>query len=315
MYYGLNMNNEKVHIESSIKGDAYICPICKSPLIRKCGSLKAHHFAHKTTICDDWYSDNKGEWHRNMQSHFKPEQCEVRIEDKDGNFHIADVFIAGKTYNTIIEFQHSPISKEEFDARNEFYSKNNYVIDDNGNKHLNQVIWVFDCKEKPMYISLSNTDAYCRQVKASEDEMCQEYLSSSYRRYKNTKFASYVVTQENMTPINGVWAYIDWKRASRIFSNTPDNVIIYFDVHQRKYVEGEYEGWHGYTNHFIKFLNEFDTKPDDKPFDDSMYDFMICLTDFRTQYSRNYDLIHHPERIKGRVILYQTFYDFYGKEA
>ena len=151
MYFGIDSDGNKVHIENSVKGDSYSCPICGTPLIRKFGSIVSHHFAHKSAQCDPWYHDNKGPWHKEMQSHFRPEQCEVRIDGKCGEFHIADVFIEHTDRpNTIIEFQHSSISIEEFDKRNDFYTTNNT----NDNYDYNEIIWVFDYNHKDMFIDI-----------------------------------------------------------------------------------------------------------------------------------------------------------------
>ena len=55
--------------------------------------------------------------------------------EKNGIKHRADVFIKEK--NLVIEFQHSQISNEDFNARNEFYNRCGYNI-----------IWVFDGDKK-----------------------------------------------------------------------------------------------------------------------------------------------------------------------
>ena len=96
MYYGINKHGVKVPIEHSEAGSEYTCPVCSGLLIRKCGQIRTHHFAHKTALCDTWYHENKGEWHRKWQSQFSDECCEVRIDGENGEFHIADVFIKGE---------------------------------------------------------------------------------------------------------------------------------------------------------------------------------------------------------------------------
>ena len=51
----------------------------------------------------------------------------------ENEIHRADVFIN----NTVIEFQHSPISVKEFDERNQFYTRNGHTL-----------VWLFDWTEQ-----------------------------------------------------------------------------------------------------------------------------------------------------------------------
>jgi len=67
-----------------------------------------------------------------MQGYFPKESCEVRfVDDETGEVHIADVFI--KEANTVLEFQHSPISEDEFMSRTAFHIKNG-----------RRIAWFFD---------------------------------------------------------------------------------------------------------------------------------------------------------------------------
>lgn len=62
MFTAINKKKQKVAIENSTSNDEYFCPLCNSKLIRKQGSINAHHFAHKKeTGCDPWYKD-MSEW-------------------------------------------------------------------------------------------------------------------------------------------------------------------------------------------------------------------------------------------------------------
>ena len=127
MFFAKDKYNNKINIANANKIENYYCPLCNESLIIKKGNINIHHFSHKKgTNCDAWYK-NKTEWHKRWQSIFPIDMQEVVIEN-DGEKHIADVLLD----NAIIEFQYSPISVEEFNSRNEFYSKT-------GKK----VIWVF----------------------------------------------------------------------------------------------------------------------------------------------------------------------------
>lgn len=172
MFFALNKNtNKRVDIEEALKEKIksdYICPLCYKDLIMKKGVINASHFAHKVK-CDETFSTDMSIWHKEWQDIFPKENQEVIVEcdiatkeyaeamhlygfgqlsnpileayrhneiPEDAMIHIkhrADVLIN----NYVIEFQHSPISREEFNARNWFYSYCGYKI-----------IWVFDMSDK-----------------------------------------------------------------------------------------------------------------------------------------------------------------------
>ena len=135
MFIALNINRERISIDNAKKDSQYFCPICSELLtIRATESLAVKaHFAHKRgTICyDDWTHD-MSEWHLSWQKQF-PEQYREVVIEKNGIKHRADILIN----NTVIEFQHSPITGEEIAKRNDFYISCEY-----------QVIWVFDATDK-----------------------------------------------------------------------------------------------------------------------------------------------------------------------
>jgi competence CoiA-like predicted nuclease len=112
------------------KGLHGLCPVCKNPVIAKCGEIKAHHWAHESTQnCDPWW-ENKGEWHRKWQDEFDNDWQEIIVEE-NGEKHIADI----KTPDgLVIEFQHSPISKEEQQKREKFYKNMIWVVDCSNSK-------------------------------------------------------------------------------------------------------------------------------------------------------------------------------------
>ncbi len=102
-------------------------------VILKRGLINIDHFAHEHgSDCDsDFKTPDMSEWHRCRQSLFIKRCREVTIIDKEtGEKHRADVMIYNKY---VIEFQHSSISAEEFERRNEFYNRCGYVV-----------IWIFD---------------------------------------------------------------------------------------------------------------------------------------------------------------------------
>jgi competence protein CoiA len=115
-------NNERIEPTKGAKG---VCPCCGSELVARCGEIKVHHWAHKKK-CDDHWWENETEWHRNWKNQFPKEWQEIIQRDESGEKHIADVKTSS---GWTIEFQHSPISKEERDSRDYFYTKLIWVVD------------------------------------------------------------------------------------------------------------------------------------------------------------------------------------------
>jgi len=132
MFIANDENNNKISIEQIKQNSSYYCPCCGEPLIIKAKNSLAirPHFAHKKgSDCDD-FSHDMSEWHLKWQQWFPKEFREVVVEN-NGEKHRADVLIN----NTVIEFQHSPITAKEIARRNNFYLSCGY-----------EVIWVFDAE-------------------------------------------------------------------------------------------------------------------------------------------------------------------------
>ena len=112
MYIALNSKKQRIHISESIDGDKYYCPVCNEEVIKRKGTINAHHYAHKNNShClekDGWHYD-MSDWHYDWQNQFPVENQEV-VFKSDNKIHRADVFIK----DTVLEFQHSPITEEEF---------------------------------------------------------------------------------------------------------------------------------------------------------------------------------------------------------
>lgn len=115
---------KKERIEAS-KGAKGICPCCGSELVARCGEIKVHHWAHKKK-CDDHWWENETEWHRNWKNQFPKEWQEIIQRDESDEKHIADLITSS---GWTIEFQHSPISKEERGSRDYFYNKLIWIVD------------------------------------------------------------------------------------------------------------------------------------------------------------------------------------------
>lgn len=128
MFIALDEENKRIDISDADRDKEYFCPICHGLMIQKHGGMRTAHYAHKSGIeCDFWNYD-MSEWHRSWQEMF-PEECRECVVTLGDTSHRADVLVS----KTVVEFQHSPISYEEFDERNRFYQDAGY-----------KVIWLFD---------------------------------------------------------------------------------------------------------------------------------------------------------------------------
>ena len=135
MFVAKDKEGNRVTIEEAARGCEYFCPICGGRVIVKAKESEAvsEHFAHKNKVeCDSWQHD-MSEWHRAWQNYF-PEECQEVVVQSGGVKHIADVLINN---DTVIEFQHSPITAEEIAERNRFYTECGH-----------KVVWVFDAEGK-----------------------------------------------------------------------------------------------------------------------------------------------------------------------
>ncbi len=134
MFTAYDENGNKVSISRAEKGKSYFCPICHEQLSVKKGKIKILHFSHKpdSSCVEDW--GDMSEWHLAWQEKF-PEECREIVLEKGDEVHRADVCIEEK--KLVIEFQHSPISCEDFNRRNQFYTDCGY-----------RLVWVFDAAKK-----------------------------------------------------------------------------------------------------------------------------------------------------------------------
>ena len=140
MFVAFDNNENRIYADEYDGSTPCFCPVCGEQLTFRKGSINRPHFAHKAKTDCIWglNKDYKSEWHIRMQDYFPKYEREVRFIDSDsGEVHIADIFV--EHANTVIEFQKSPITEDEFLSRTVF--------------HLNsgrKIVWVFDeSREKP----------------------------------------------------------------------------------------------------------------------------------------------------------------------
>lgn len=135
MKIALTKDGKRINIDIANINEVYYCPICKKEVLQKRGQIKTHHFAHfpNSNCFDSWHYEMSS-WHYNWQNKFDIKDQEI-IKTFQNKIHRADVLIEKE--KTVIEFQHSNISIDEFEDRNYFYNKLGY-----------KVIWLFDMREE-----------------------------------------------------------------------------------------------------------------------------------------------------------------------
>ena len=170
MFKANDKNGKGVWIDNTISGDEYFCPTCGEPLIIKAKNSEAvrPYFSHKkgTSCTDNWHYD-MSEWHREWQEKF-PEQCREVVLENNGIKHRADVLIN----NTVIEFQHSPITHKEILERNNFYLSCGCPV-----------VWVFDATSPTYKIKNKDKNNHCIDpMKCKEDDLCWNRAKSQFKR-------------------------------------------------------------------------------------------------------------------------------------
>ncbi len=134
MRVAMDCNEQRVYADSVDKGTRCLCPACGETVRLRRGMKNTAHFAHlpQSECPYGKDKDNKSEWHIRMQDYFPREAQERRFrDDETGDVHIADVFLEDS--NTVLEFQHSPISLDEFMKRTLFHANNG-----------RRIVWLFD---------------------------------------------------------------------------------------------------------------------------------------------------------------------------
>lgn len=134
IYYAVDSEGNRISIEDAERhGRGYFCELCHARLNPRKGEVRIWHYSHeKGKRCDPW-AQPMSEWHRTWQERFPEETREIVIE-REGEAHRADVYL--EEIETVIEFQHSPISSRDFEIRNAFYASEG-----------RSVIWVFDASK------------------------------------------------------------------------------------------------------------------------------------------------------------------------
>lgn len=102
------------------------CPICRSPVIPRCGEIRVPHWAHRAErSCDVWWEPETA-WHREWKEYFPLEWREFIRQAPNGEKHIADIQTPS---GRVVEFQHSFLNPDERRDREAFYGNMIWVVD------------------------------------------------------------------------------------------------------------------------------------------------------------------------------------------
>ena len=270
MFVAVDENNNKVSIENADKSVKYFCPSCGAPAIIKAANSLAVkvHFAHKKGSDCDSFSHDMSEWHLGWQRKFPIENREVTME-KDGIKHRADVFIN----DTVIEFQHSPISADEIAKRNDFYLSLGY-----------RVIWIFDA-----------TDQVTNYLGDSIDPLDCRYGGLCWKRAKRQFLTK--------MPQN-VYVFLQYKTtiSDPLFKDQTVDVLVWWPSVETKYINFLNTQISDYKFEYLlpdSFLKSFELNENPKSV--SMWIILNAAIDYQNNLKRRM-------RMNNRTVMYYPRY-------
>lgn len=111
-----------------------VCPVCRSPVLAKCGELVTWHWAHQAQVECDSFGEPETEWHREWKRAFESLGYTVeRVFQGDGETHRADVYDSVR--RRVVELQHSALDARAVWARIWFYRQ-----------YAGGLVWLFDAR-------------------------------------------------------------------------------------------------------------------------------------------------------------------------
>jgi hypothetical protein len=193
MIYALTEDSKKIEASPGAKA---ACPLCKSPVVAKCGPTNVWHWAHDSLAdCDSWIYEPKTKWHCNWQRRFHRDDIEVVIE-RNGERHIADIVGNG---DLVIEIQNSPISSDEINKRELFYGKMIWILNGKQFAH-NLEIFGFDSSIDMNFLSDYIFYEESKGVSGRVRLIVPEYDDGAIERFfkSNSNFYQQDIDEENV---------------------------------------------------------------------------------------------------------------------
>ena len=217
MLFALDENGNKTYIDNTKRSENYYCPCCGSEMVLRMGDIRIHHFAHPSdSFCKDTWHYDMSEWHYDWQNRFPKEYQEI-VKEKDGQKHRADVLLEKE--KVVFEFQHSPLSPDEFKDRNDFYNSLGY-----------KVIWIFDVEEQHQNEQLDNYKSdlwsWKRPKKTFNNFDCKNRDVQVYLQLDNEDI--YLIKVTWCTPDNGLSRF-----ATDGHGYSEESIVHMFDLNEK----------------------------------------------------------------------------------
>lgn len=139
------VGSEIIRAGRNLKGKDFVyrCrdPHCKAPdmlLVAGERAIRIPHFRHKTdTGCKCGMGETA--WHLEWKSHFDRVEVDMGIDPENGEMNRADALTDD---GVVLEFQHSPISLQEQESRERFYTSKGgmlWIVDANKTRYLKRL--------------------------------------------------------------------------------------------------------------------------------------------------------------------------------
>jgi competence protein CoiA len=215
MQYAL-LNGDKT---AALKGAQGICIGCGKKVIAKCGVVKIHHWAHSVAAkCDSWW-ENETIWHREWKEKFPVDFREVNFfDDHLQEYHRADVHTAA---GITIEFQNSPITLHELQAREAFYPKLIWIV--NGLKFKG--FKILKALPHPDHPVLENYEF------RNSEHLSMIRKTDALRQNANTEVLNFYHEDLKNIPITTAFYAFSWRNPHLAWLNVACPVFIDFGGH------------------------------------------------------------------------------------
>lgn len=140
MLVALNKKSERVLAKNSVRGETFICPLCREKVFLKKGQIKIPHFSHYPNSACNFAGESerhlsvKNLLYELLTPYFSVELEKIFVLQQKKR--IADLYLEVDGHSLVIEFQHSNISFLDLQNRTK-----DYVECFSG---MRGVLWIFD---------------------------------------------------------------------------------------------------------------------------------------------------------------------------